>query len=179
MIKLKNDKQGNQKGLASDYSKNMWLKEEEKRKKMAEEKRAEERILSDALDSLQKEKAIKEKQRREFISSIEPLMQEKEAQKRREQEKLQQDREEHRRLMDERAKNLELQESNYKLYYQRINENQSARQQVWDQNIGQSARFKDRNIDSFVEKGVEEARRKAEQEEILRQQKKNKSNLET
>jgi len=170
--KTKNDRLDNQRNLADNYSKQQWLREEELKRKAAQEKQMEERMISDALDSLQRENALKEKRRTDFIRSLEPLMQEKEAQKRREQERIQQEKDEHRRLMDERARNLEMQENNYKMYFQKVGQNQNNLQQVYDQNIGQSMRAKDRNIDSFIEKGIEEARRKAEQEEFARQQKK-------
>jgi len=74
--------------------------------------------------------------------------------------------------MDEKARNLEVQENNYKLYYQRINEKQTNLQQVFDQNIGQTWRSKDGHIQDFINKGIEEAQRKAAEEEALRQMRK-------
>lgn len=162
----------NQRNLADYYSQQQRFREEELKKKNAQEKQIEEKMLSDALDSLQRENALKEKRRAEFIQSLVPLQQEKEAQKKREQDKIRQDKEEQKRLMDERAKNLEMQENNYKMYFQRVHENQTSLQQMYDQRIRLSQKSKDTRVDDLIGKGIEEARKKAEQEELARQQKK-------
>lgn len=74
--------------------------------------------------------------------------------------------------MNENSKRIETQEANYKMYYQKLNEKQNNLQQIYDQRIGQTARSRDHNIQAFIDKGVEEARLKAEEEEIVRQMKK-------
>jgi len=78
----KNEKAEFQKYLASDYEKHKQAQEEARKNKYNQEKQVEKRIVYDALDDLQKERMMKEKQRNEFKQSVDQLLQEKDEQKR-------------------------------------------------------------------------------------------------
>jgi len=84
----------------------------------------------------------------------------------------QQNRQEHNRLLDENAYNLDMKDLNYKLYYQRINDKQGNRQQVYDTKVGAEERNREKHLEDFVIKGVYDAKRKAEEEEYQRHMKK-------
>jgi len=172
LLKVKNDKEEMKKSLSSEYERKQWLKEEEKRKKIEYEKQLEQKMISDALDSLQREKLMKERKRNDFMQSVSALMREKEAQKRMEQERLNQERLEHIKLMEENARRLEKSKQNYQQFFQRVDERQNHLLQAHENRVAQVAKSKERQIDDFINKGIEDARRRAEEEEAFRQKRK-------
>jgi hypothetical protein len=172
LARIKTDQHENKRTLASDYSRQQWEREEEKKKKVEQDKLTDMRTVSDALDSLQREKLIKDRQRDEYKQSVQQLLRQKEEQKRLEQEAKAREREEHRRLMEENTYKLQAKDSNYKQYYQRVDEQQRNQILQHDRVIGDQARNRNRQIDDFINKGVEEARLKAEREELEKQAKK-------
>jgi len=168
--KLKNDKNEFQKLISDEYTREKWLKDEEQRKKLEQEKRMDQNIIQQALDSLEMEKIMKEKQKNEFLSGVNNLLNEREQQKQFEKEKAEFNRQEHNYLVNQAMHNVEMKDLNYKLYYQKVMEKQENRQQVHDQRVHQAAVAKDRHLDSFINKNVEEMQRRNDEEERRRQQ---------
>jgi len=106
------------------------------------------------------------------MQSVDSLMRDREAQKRMEQEKINQNRLEQQRLMAENANNIERREQNYRQYYNGLQDKQRRLEGIHDRRVADAARSKERQREDFINRGIEEARRKAEEEEAMKYMKK-------
>ena len=169
---MKNERVEVQRNLANEYERQRFMREEERKRKIEQEKQVEQKMIQDALDSLEKEKRLKEQKRQEFMQSVDSLMRDREAQKRMEQEKINQNRLEQQRLMAENANNIERREQNYRQYYNGLQDKQRRLEGIHDRRVADAARSKERQREDFINRGIEEARRKAEEEEAMKYMKK-------
>jgi len=169
---VKNERVEVQRNLANEYERQRFMREEERKRKIEQEKQVEQKMIQDALDSLEKEKRLKEQKRQEFMQSVDSLMRDREAQKRMEQEKINQNRLEQQRLMAENANNIERREQNYRQYYNGLQDKQRRLEGIHDRRVADAARSKERQREDFINRGIEEARRKAEEEEAMKYMKK-------
>lgn len=166
---VKEEKMRLQKGLANEYDREKQEKNYDNQRKLHQEQQVEQRIVNDALTSLEHERMMNEKKRSDYQQTMEQMLQEREVQKRMEHEQMARNRQDHNRLMEENAYLLDLKEKNYKMYYELLQKRQGGRQQLYDATTGFNERARNRTLDAFVEKGVEETRRKNEEEEYRRQ----------
>jgi len=169
---VKNEKSEGQRHLANEYERQRFIREEERKRKIEEEKQLEQKMIQDALDSLEKEKRLKEQKRQQFMHSVDSLMRDRETQKRMEQDKITQERLDQQRLMAENANNIQRREQNYRQYFSNVNDHQRRLEDMHNRRVADAARSKERQREEFVNRGVEEAKRKAEEEEAMKYMKK-------
>jgi len=166
---VKDNKNEFQKFMRKEYDQERQQKDEEFQRESYNRNQIEQGIVHNALDSLEKEKVLNDRKRMEYKNTMEHMLREKDLQKRREQEAAEQYRREHLQLLDDNTRNLDMKDQNYRMYYQRIGDKQQTHQQAYDNTTGFAEREKNKHLDYFVDKGVVEARKKAE-EEAYRQQ---------
>jgi len=79
-----------------------------------QKKQIEDKIISNAIDSLEKEKMLREAQKNHYAKVTEQTMQERQMQKMKEQELAKQYKEEHNRLVQENIHDRNMKELNYR-----------------------------------------------------------------
>ena len=72
-------------------------------------------MIHNALDSLEKERLMKERQKNEFMQGVEALMQERDLKRQRDKEMAEYNRQEHQYLANQAMYNVDMKDLNYKL----------------------------------------------------------------
>jgi len=171
VVQMKEAKSGLQKMIADEYTKEKMIKDEDERIKMEQKKQIEGQIINNAVDSLERERLMREAQKNHYAQNADQALQQYQMQKLKDKELAKRYQEEHNKLVQENIHDRNMKDLNYKRYYNQISEKQNNRQQQYDNQVGQITRANDKRFESFVNQGVEEAKRKAEEEERRREQK--------
>jgi len=81
VVQMKEDKSGLQKMIADEYTKEKMIKDEDERIKMEQKKQIEGQIINNAVDSLERERLMREAQKNHYAHNAEQALQQYQMQK--------------------------------------------------------------------------------------------------